>query len=328
PFIVGGVALNLVGLGIMVFAPGFWTYALGYLFVQLGNNVATSPFNALIPDVVPEAERGAASGVMGVLTLTGQITGFAINIALSSSRSGQFLAIAVLLAASALISVLGTPEPKRHAVSVERPDWLAFLRPEYRDFRWVTLTRFFNEVGKYSVQPFLNYYLADVIAAFTIGGFVIANKDMATSLVAGLLTVSGAVTAVWGGNVSDRVGKKPIIYLAGGLMGAAALGFALAHTYALVLVFAVVFGLGYGAYMSVDWALGTAVLPNRRTLARDMGVWHIAMVLPQVFNAAEGRFLDWGNAQSPNLGYSLIFGVAILFFLFGTVFIAQVRGVK
>ena len=41
----------------------------------------------------------------------------------------------------------------------------------------------------------------------------------------------------------------------------------------------IVFGLGYGAYISVDWALATDVLPSMDDYARDMGVWHVALTL-------------------------------------------------
>lgn len=37
-------------------------------------------------------------------------------------------------------------------------------------------------------------------------------------------------------------------------------------------------GVGYGAYQAVDWALALDVLPKGSNIAKDMGVWHVAMV--------------------------------------------------
>lgn len=327
-FIMSGTLVNVAGLAVMYAAPSFALYFVGFLIVQVGNNLATSPYNALIPDLVPAAERGAASGIMGLLTLVGQIVGFGAAFAFSGNRLVEYIIIGVLLIGSGLVTVISTPEPKRHAKTAERPDWGAFLRPEYRDFRWVFLTRLFNEFGRAAVQPFLLYYLIDVIVSFKVGGLTFSDSGMALALLLGLLTVFGAVTAVWGGNISDRVGKKPIIYVAGAFMAAGAMGFALVHSFTLALVMGLIFGLGYGAYMSVDWALGTAVLPNPRALARDMGVWHVAMVFPQVFDSAGGRLLTWGNTVGHNSGYTILFAVAVVFFLMGTVFISQVRSVK
>ena len=53
------------------------------------------------------------------------------------------------------------------------------------------------------------------------------------------------------------------------------------------------FGIGYGTYQAVDWALGTDVLPNKDTdAAKDLGVWHIAFVLPQSLRPAGGVAAD------------------------------------
>jgi len=48
-----------------------------------------------------------------------------------------------------------------------------------------------------------------------------------------------------------------------------------------VLHCGIAFGLGYGIYQAVDWALGTDVLPHKDQPAKDLGVWHISWVLPQ-----------------------------------------------
>jgi MFS family permease len=88
------------------------------------------------------------------------------------------------------------------------------------------------------------------------------------------------------------------------------------------------FGLGYGAFVSVDWALGTSVLPDERRHARDMGVWHIAMVFPQLFQSLFGFILDSSNKASHNSGYLILFLIAVTFFVLGSVFVSRVRNVK
>ncbi|MGA2821549.1 MAG: PucC family protein [Anaerolineales bacterium] len=96
----------------------------------------------------------------------------------------------------------------------------------------------------------------------------------------------------------------------------------------------VVFGLGYGAYESVDWALASDVLPSMDDYAKDMGVWHVAMVLPQVIATPLAGFLldnfqQVGKVQNiPNLGYTVIFMVAVVYFILGTVFVKQIKKVR
>ena len=90
------------------------------------------------------------------------------------------------------------------------------------------------------------------------------------------------------------------------------------------LALALVFGLGFGAFTSVDWALGSDAMPSESSYARDMGIWHVAFVAPQFVGAPQGRLLDWGNAQSPNLGYTLVFGIAAVFFVLGVILVRNV----
>jgi MFS family permease len=332
-FLTWGTLVNVLGLAVMLLAPGFAVYVVGYLLVQFGNSVASSPYTALIPDVVPEGERGRASGVMGFFQLFSQIAGGVVAFGLGGSRDGQFIAIIVVLTASMLITLLSTRDPNvRHA---ETPiDFRTYLTPAYRDFRWVFLTRAFTETGRFAVQPFLAFYLADVIGRFTIGNFSITNKDgapdagLALTLLFVMLSVTAAVTAAFSGSLSDRVGKRPVVLVASLAMAAAALGFALARDYQTAVLIGLAFGLGYGAFVSVDWALGTSVLPFKEHHARDMGVWHIAFVFPQLFQGIFGQLLDVGNAASPNGGYPLLFGVAVVFFVLGGVFVSRIRSVR
>ena len=81
----------------------------------------------------------------------------------------------------------------------------------------------------------------------------------------------------------------------------------------------------------MDWALATDVLPNMDDAAKDMGIWHIALTFPQlVATPLAGFLLDVGQRagqarQLPTLGYTVIFGVAIIYFVLGTVFVSRVK---
>ncbi len=84
------------------------------------------------------------------------------------------------------------------------------------------------------------------------------------------------------------------------------------------------FGLGFGAFTSVDWALGSDAMPSSSSYARDMGIWHVAFVGPQLIETPQGALLDWGNAQGGNLGYSLVFGIAAACFILGVLLVRNV----
>ena len=96
----------------------------------------------------------------------------------------------------------------------------------------------------------------------------------------------------------------------------------------------IIFGLGYGAYQAVDWALASDVLPSEEDYAKDMGVWHVAFTFPQVIaTPIAGFMLDKfqvvGRANGqPNLGYTVIFLLAVVYFALGTILVRRIRKVR
>lgn len=325
PYLRLGVGVNIAGLAVMGAAvtllggmTGFWVYVLGFLLVQFGNNYATAPYSALIPQLVPTEQRGRYSGVMGMLQAAGQLLGavsaFVVG-TLGLPSMVSFVLIAVFLLVPALVTMRGVPDDARPAPSGTRPaPWQSLFA--YRPFLWVFVTRVLFALGQYSVQPFLQYYNADVLG----------QKDPATSnsIMLACIIVASIVSALIGGRISDRVGRKPVIYVAGTTMAAAALLLLVVPGFGAALLLAVVFGLGFGAFTSVDWALGSDAMPSDTSFARDMGIWHVAFVAPQFIGGPQGALLDWGNAQGDNLGYTLVFGVAAAFFILGVLLVRNV----
>ncbi|QFP76754.1 MFS transporter [Deinococcus sp. AJ005] len=328
PYMRLGVTVNLVGLAVMGFAAmtltgmnGFWVYVLGFLFVQFGNNYATAPYSALIPQLVPPEQRGRYSGVMALLQAAGQLLGavaaFAVGI-LKLPVIVSFVLIAVVLLIPALVTMRGIPEatnPKPLATAGGKTLSIRELFA-HQAFLWVFLTRVLFSLGQYSVQPFLQYYNRDVLRQ--------ADAPTSTSIMLACIIVGSIVSALIGGRISDRVGRKPVIYVAGGAMAAAALLLLVAPNYPVALALALFFGLGFGAFTSVDWALGSDAMPSASSYARDMGIWHVAFVAPQMSSAPQGALLDWGNARGGNFGYTLVFGIAALFFIAGVLLVRKV----
>ena len=96
----------------------------------------------------------------------------------------------------------------------------------------------------------------------------------------------------------------------------------------VILIAGAIFGLGYGAYLAVDWALVADVLPSEETFARDMGVWNIGLTLPQVLAAVFGGWLiGLGLALgSLQLGYTFLFVGFVVFCVSGTVTVRYIKG--
>ncbi len=190
------------------------------------------------------------------------------------------------------------------------------------DFAWVLLTRLVMTLGIYTVQDFLQFYMRDAVR--------VPHPETQTTNFIIILSVSSLASALAAGWLSDRFGRKRMVYFSGGFMATVGLIFIVTHSLPIILAAGAIFGLGYGAYISVDWALVADVLPSHKNYARDMGVWNISQSLPQVIAPViGGPLLDhFTQTGHPILGFQLLFGMAIVYCLVGTVTVRYIRGIK
>ena len=84
------------------------------------------------------------------------------------------------------------------------------------------------------------------------------------------------------GAISDRLQRRKLFVLISALVIAVAhILAAFAPSFAVFVVAIGIAGLANGVYLAVDQALIAEVLPSRKNVAKDMGVLHLANVLPQ-----------------------------------------------
>ncbi len=246
---------------------------------------------------------------------------------------GSYLPIyaltAVVLALFAVLTVAGVKErPLQAAPEPFRVRaFLASFRlsgPRYRDFFFVLFTRALVTMGIYSVFTFFQFFLHDVVG--------VANAAKATSYLVGIIIALGIPTSLVAGALSDRLGRKPLVYLSGGVMALASLlfvGVGFHPSLSAMYWIGALFGVGYGAYQAVDWALAIDVLPPGENAAKDMGIWHVSLVLPQMLAPAlTGALLAVLKPTSLLLGYTVVFTLTALWFILGTVFVRQIRGAR
>jgi ABC-type sugar transport system permease subunit len=276
--------LQLLGLFLMWSAArggSTAAYLAGFLVVQFGANMATSAFNGVIPDMVPASQRGTASGYMGAMTGIGTILG-AVGAGFLLDKRMDTVAYAVI--AVAQVGFLGiTFASVREQPLACRPaplHWRPFLKTLWIDPRRTptldmgVASRAAVTMGVWTVQPFLQYYLRDAVG--------LKNPERMTAT-CWARSSSEAPSRPWpaesfqtasGGN---RSLTSPI-----SCVRWPSLGFLFTHNLAAVFAVGVVYGLGYGAYNSVDNALWVDVLPDKdNAAAKDMGLWQISNVLPQ-----------------------------------------------
>jgi MFS family permease len=348
PFLAKGIAINVIGLMMMAAtvqmhdslpAPLAF-YLLGYTVVQIGNNIASGAFMGVIPDVVPDKERGKASGYMALMTQFGTLLGAVGAGMILKGTIERYLAVAIVLV---LVGFSTKKIKEFHQTESEPINWKTYWKSiwidpkQFPDFAWVWITRFLVMMGFYAIMPFINYYLVDVVG-------VPQNKvDSTAPMLLGVVLIVSSISGYYGGTISDRIGRKKVVYIANTLIAIVAPLFILAHSMPIALVVGALFGFGYGAYISVDYALGTDVLPSNTDSGKDMAVWHIAMTLPQSLTAPIAGVLISlpGKTTSPAIevggdaithyniaGYAMVFFLCSICFALGAYLLRNVKGVK
>ncbi len=357
PFMIAGTICNVLVLIAFAFlgqtflttplsVPSIASMAFLFILLEATNNFANAPWSAIIADQVPSPQRGAASGWYGVMTLLGTIGGFLfagtvvhygdnIDTASTTFRAAFaqeilifYLALAAVQAVFVILTVLTVHETlPATQLRFTWGDFLNRFRLETRrfpDFTWVLLTRVLVLTGIWSVNNFLQYYFVDVLHRHNATGDIV--------IFSGIYLATSLVTTFIGGSLSDRVGRKPLVYLSGAMMTITCLLFMLYQNFTGALIAAAFFGLGFGAYTSVDWALATDVLPPTDQYGKDMGIWSAAGIIPQVLGIVLGGIVIsqvhaffGGNIA---LGYSALFAIVVVLFALGTILVSRVKGAR
>ncbi len=307
--IIAGAVIDAICMLSLVPAHTVWVLAAALIVATVGYNLCAAGYQAMIPEIVPREGWGAASGIRGAITLVGTVCGLAVAGATDSTTTFVVTASIVFLGALTLFAV---PEGK----------WLepehAHVR-DWHDFIVVFISRWWIVFGLSLLMTFVLFFFSDVLK--------VGNPSAGTGLVAGCALLGAIVSSIWLGNLSDKVPRKIVVALAGLPMALAAFGFAAFPNERWILLFAALFGLGYGGVLSTGWALAIDAMPQLRDIARDLGLWGIAQNLPPVVAPFAGwALLNHFGGTSSLFAYQMLFAVAGVCFLIGSASVLWVRG--
>lgn len=318
PWITAGSLVGALGLTILSGATAFWQVVLGWCLVQASVNASLAAITATLPDRVPVPQRAWAGGIVGLGQTLGILVGAGLAIAFGGTRGG-YLACAAFLLLSAIPYLARShdaPVTERDPFALGafvRSFWVSPTR--YPDFAWAWATRFVVNLGNGIATLYLLYFLSDAVG--------VADPDGGVFVVIALNSVVVALSAVVAGRWSDRVGRRKVFVIrAGVVMAAAALLLAFWQTWTGVLVAAVVLGIGFGAFLAVDLAIVTEVLPDEAGFAKDLGVINIANALPQVIAPAIAAPIVTQLG-----GYTTLYVTAAVVGLTGALAVVRIRGV-
>ncbi len=400
PFIVGGTLINILCLVLVGFTPSLlvageaasgvtWAFLAliaCIVVMQFGANISMGAFQGLIPDLVPEDQRGRASGVKSIMELLPIF--LVIFIGPLVDKGKIWPVVGILIGGFALVNIITVlfvkeePLKEKPTDSIREPfwrivaltaifvvvtqlavwlvkasgDWLdkgtasvaaqvalvggigllgmigsivigvyfgAWVgvgkeAHQQKSFIWWVVNRLLYLAAIGSIQGFAQYYLADVIKVSNPAG----QSSLLLAIVGGFLLPS-AMGAGW---LSDRIGRKLLISIAG-LVAAAGAGLLLvAQSMTMVLICGGILGLATGTFYAVNWALGTDLVPKEKA-GRYLGISNLAGAGAGIVGAGIGGPMAtfFNNNVQPGLGYLVIFGIYAVLFLLSTLALRKVK---
>jgi len=265
------IGLPLIGLPTLFLGPAlrptFLSLALpiiilSYCGMQFATNVGNGAWWPLLVDVVPEHQRGLASGIQGGLTLVGAT--IAILVVTSLIQNGQTVAalwlIGGIFALSGIVNALVIRGKDKPADPSDRISLGRALRDMFRVrtrvvvFFWVVLAVLLAYMGINGLQFFALYFFQVYFPAI--------NPEAAFRSMGGISLVMTMLSAVGSGILSDKIGRRPLILWSMFLCAGTTLLMGLTGNYVVFLILAGLRAVATGPIMAITPALASDLAPK------------------------------------------------------------------
>jgi len=301
PYIVVGSLLDLVFLAGIATANNVLSLAAFVALLAFSTNIARGPFQGYVPDLVPERQVGFASAMVGLMQILGNVTGFLlVTLAVAIGRMELAIAAVAIVELATMTAVVLRVGRGQTPLDRQGRSWPAIARETWgtdilreRSYVWMVASRLFFLMGGSMLVNFILVYLHQTHGLEEVD----ANNTNFVLLI--LVVVGNLIAIVPASRISDRIGRKPVIYTSAviGFVGVALA--AVAPTVWLALVGGLLFGASAGMFLAVDWALMTDIIPKASS-GRYMGLSNVATASATLFAVASGGLLlDFVNT---NLG--------------------------
>ncbi len=324
------LALPLIGIPSLLLAPALRAALLpvaipiiviSFCGMQFFTNVGNGAWWPLLVDIVPENQRGTASGIQGFFTMLGSAIGIlAITTLNQNGQTGLALwLIGGIFALTGIVNALvirgkDTPADPADRISLRQAVGNMFrVRTRVAVFFWLVLAVLLAFMGLNSLQFFARFFFEVY--------FPTISPDAAFRTMGGISLLVTMVAALGSGVLSDRIGRRKLLLGSMFVSAITTLFMGLTSNYILFLVMAAIRSAATGPLMALAPALASDLAP------RDEA----------------GQYMAYNNLSTGLSGAlaSLIFGVilvtmnkttfmllfiisAILFFLGGIVFLVKV----
>jgi len=256
------LTLPLIGLCAIFYPPGMALIVIGFVGMQFFTNVANGAWWPLLVDVVPEKQRGTASGFHGLFTLIGAALGIVVISYLNQKglTSLALWVIAIVFAISGVITVLVIRGKDKPAADEQKVSLLMVIRKMFTVrtrvavFLWVVLCAFLANMGMNSLQFFARYFFEVYFPKF--------SPDLGFALMGGISLVFTMISAVVCGILSDKIGRRMLILVSLYVSAVATILMGLIDNFVVFMVLAAIRAAATGPLVAVIPALTSGLAPE------------------------------------------------------------------
>lgn len=325
PYLLMGVAGMSLALILVVTAQSVWLLLGAALLVAFFSNSLQGPWQALVPDRVPESQHGATAGLKTLLEALGAaggvaLAGFTLSQGLLWAAPLTGIGLYWLLLLLTGLTLHQTPD-SHYAVSPSQ--WinpLTHLKRLPPGFPWWMLNRFLFWSAAIGIRTFLLNYMSDVL------GMSPAQAQALASQISLLLGVGVLLLVLPAGLLADRIGRRPLLVLAGLLACTGAAMFVFGRDLPWLFAAGGLIAAGAGIFSSASWSLATNLAPSSEG-ALYLGLANAATIVGSATGRLGGPLIDGVNYLSGTStgGYLLVFGLAALLFAGSSLAVLKIR---
>jgi MFS family permease len=311
PLILIGTLGDFIFLALLAWSGGLVWVAIGYIGLQITSNIAHGPLQALLPDRVPPAQLGMASGIKNLMDMAGLVAAMLILGRVFDAEARRLVLAMILigffLACGAIVTLLGIRERacndtlNQGIVPGDAGESIPTDSNERRNtYTWLLASRFLFLFGVYGVQGFMQYYVRDVVN--------VENPVQFTANLLATIILALMVFAMLGGWLGDRIGHKRILYCASILGSLGSILLIWARSPITLLIYGSIFGSAIGLFLTSNWALANLLAPSAQA-GKYLGLSNLATAGAGALSRLNGPIIDALNTTRPGiyLGYTFLF---------------------
>jgi|GEM_PF-301522 len=334
PFTVLGMALGIISVPVMAFAPNLTVLTLGWILSTAGWNTASGSIGNWQADKLPPSQRGSISGLTGFMMQIAPVLGIIMVGPLHAHIVLVFVAPATVgLVLISLFVVFAHEEDSRGLARQGSLTFGTLIRSygfpirRYRDFSWNWLGRFVFFLGLTSTTSFSVYFYAQRLD-ITVG-----EVASILALTSGLSIITATLGSIGGGWISDSTGRrKPLMLVGAAFFAAGCVVMMFAYDLPALICGSLLNSLGIAVFSAVGQALVLDILPERDTQAgRYMAINLFAQKIPGVLAPVGAPLLlaIGGGAGVGEQNFTVLYLVSSVLALLGAlVILLGVKGAK